>query len=316
MSVNNSRIIGPIQNDTEVLMIGRSNSNYFTYTDVGFASYGSNYDGKYYLFETNYQSDGLKLSARQACELFPRHCDASPKRSCKEDVFARSKECYKVFTVGDECPVQTIWSPCDPTGSINRFKLSQPCTKAPNDKLYAGIWYNLITGDNEDVLFDVYEPKSGSGFAGNIGKKTLAKIEVTFIPFSNEMSFYHSGDCFLKYKQTPFKFFEWWTKGKNLSKSCEKGLNSGSEFCVLTGTRCLDGYSYRYCSKDEDCGTCHGVCPNGGQCLSSGKGKFYCYLSPKSSSNSKTVTVSIILVFFLIVSVLMILFGLHKWRAK
>ena len=271
MSVNGSKIIGPITNDTEVLLVGRSGNNFFTYTDRGFISYASSYRGNYYLFKTSFDSGVLSMKARQAYKLFPKHrnanqkyyCDNHPYDDCTccEDAFAEEKKCYTVFRTGCEyeCDEQNCDEECGQACvkpvTYNKFKLIQCETRVPGDKLYAGIWYNFTIGDLEDVLFKVCEPKNSSkGFAKSVGKSAYARIDVTFIPFSDSMSFFHEGECLMKYRQTPFKFFEWWTKGKNLSDSCERDLNSGSKFCVFTGSSCLDRQSYKYCCKNETCG--------------------------------------------------------------
>ena len=335
MSVNGSKIIGPITNNTEVFLVGRSGNNYFTYTDRGFISYASSYRGNYYLFKTNFDSGVLSMRARQAYKLFPKHKNANQKYycnnhpyedcSCCEDAFAEEKKCYNVFRTGCELECderncdEECGNECVKPVTYNKFKLIQCETKVPGDKLYAGIWYNFTIGDLEDVLFKVCEPKnSAKGFAKSIGKSAYARIDVTFIPFSDSMSFFHEGECLMKYRQTPFKFFEWWTKGQNLSESCERDLNSGSRFCVFTGSSCLDRQSYRYCCKNETCGNCLGACEVGGQCLSKGSGKFYCFTgnqeAKETAKSHKWVIIVTLIIFFSIVIFLLMIYGVRKWR--
>lgn len=302
--INGSGIIGEIYNDTEVFIVGRSCKNYFTYTDRGFVSFGSNYRGEYRLFTVDFSASGLKLRSKNVRGLFPRHCDAHVKASCEECVSV----CDNKFTVGA------------PGVSDAFFKLSQKNSNVPLTKLYAGIWYNLMYGNNNaDVLFDLYKVESSkSGFAGEMGDKTTAMLEITFIPFSNNMSFYHQGTCMTKYKQTAFRFFEGWVKGKHPSIGCTGSLGSKSEYCIFTGTSCLDGTSFRYCEKDETCGNCFGPCENGGVCTADGSG-FYCQVdfSRGPERKSKTEETLIILgIVGLICAVLMITYALRRVYLK
>lgn len=317
MTINGSRIIGPIQDQTEVLLVGRLGERYYTYTDKGFVNFGTTYNDDYYVFRVDFSSDGLEMTARKAYRLFSKKPYTKPGYRHLEEVFSQKKYKGRVFAIQEKKPNTLNQDDLEKREIENKFKLMQTETKVPGDKLFAGIWYKFISGKSENILFRVYEPCSGEGFAEKFGTPILTDLEITFVPY-DDTSMFHENTCCAKSNQIAFRFFESWVKGENLSKHCNGSLNGNSQNCVFTGSTCLNKEGYRYCNIDEQCGKCYGICENGGSCISNGEsGKFYCHTvnepaNGKKSVNYRLLEIISIIVFVLIVVILLMIYANRK----
>jgi hypothetical protein len=200
-------------------------------------------------------------------------------------------------------------------GAPSIFQLTQVNTNVPENEIYSGVWYRMSINNNAVVPPVFNLPAGGIGSYPfpqdqqrevSVSNSSLLMTPwVTFIPFTQDMSYWSGGSCQPAggYNTAMLMYNDWiWTKfgeDKNTDyeshytqKHCYGKLGSNSRFCAYIGQGCNGGLGYTYCESGKKCGKCFGAC-NTGYCIwdssKSTSTTFYC--APKiTTANSNTDT--------------------------